>query len=216
MSGPVGRRVGVRLRRWLPLAVVLCAAPLHSAEAQVTPPDSVRVPRPTTVRPALPDLPAPLAISPGTALWRAFLVPGWGHLSIGSYARGGFYFGAQAATVYTLLRARTRIGEAQNRVRHREAMLRAAADRDGVTDVDAIQERLEGDADLSELNNLLESRHDQQEDLVAMSLFLILISGVDAYVSAHLARFPDPIELDAVPTANGGVEVGLRVPLPSR
>ncbi len=204
--------------RYLAVVVttVLVGLATDGAAGQVTPPDSTVLPSPAPVRPVLPALPPPLAVSPGTALWRAFLLPGWGHLSIGSYARGGFYFGAQAATVYTLLRARTRIGETQDRVRHREAMLRAAADRDGITDPDAIQERLDGDADLGELNNLLDSRHDQQEDLVALSLFLILISGVDAYVSAHLARFPDPIELEATPTSTGGLEVGVRLPLPAR
>lgn len=190
------------------VSTLILIAGSPTIQAQATPTD--------TTASALPPLPPPLAISPGGALWRAFLLPGWGHLSIGSYGRGAFYFGAQATTVYTLLRARTRIGETQDRVRLRESILRAAATRDGITDPDEIQARLDADGELTELGNLLDSRQDQQEDLVAMTLFLILISGVDAYVSAHLARFPEPIQLEAQPSSTGGLDLGLRLTLPSR
>ncbi|MEM7415457.1 MAG: DUF5683 domain-containing protein [Gemmatimonadota bacterium] len=188
------------------LATALLLTQATAVVAQAPPSD--------TTSATLPPLPPPLAISPGGALWRAFLLPGWGHLSIGSYGRGAFYFGAQATTVYTLLRARTRIGETQDRVRLRESILRAAATREGVTDPDEIQTRLDADGELTELSNLLDSRQDQQEDLVAMTLFLILISGVDAYVSAHLARFPEPIQLEAQPSTTGGLDVGMRITLP--
>lgn len=195
-------------RRVTAVAAVLCAVFAAEAWAQDPPPPE---PEDSAV---LPELPPPLAISPGGALWRAFLLPGWGHLSIGSYSRGAFYFGAQASTLYTLFRARTRIGEAEDRVALRETLVREAALREGPLDPVEIQERVDSDAELGELNNLLDTRRDQQEDLVAMSLFLILISGVDAYVSAHLARFPDPIELETAPTLDGGVEVSLSIPLP--
>ena len=42
----------------------------------------------------------------------------------------------------------------------------------------------------------------------------MLISGVDAYVSAHLQDFPDPIEINAGPVGQGRFEVGARIRLP--
>jgi hypothetical protein len=157
---------------------------------------------------------AALGISPRGAFLRALAVPGWGHAAIGSYTRGGFYFGAQTATVYTLLRTRMRVGEAQDRVRLRESIVRGQAEAAGVTDPFEIQARFEEDPVLQELNGLLESRKDQQEDLVALGIFLLFLSGADAYVSAHLARFPEPLELQGRPTPDGGVEVGVRLSLP--
>lgn len=183
------------------LAIVVSLAGVSTANAQVA--------SPAPTLPGPPALEAPLGISPGGAFLRALLIPGWGHAAIGSYGRGGFYFTAQAATVYTALRARRRIGEAQDRVRFQERNLRAQLASEGVTDPAEVQTRLDGDDTLGDLNNLLDSRQEQQEDLVALSLFLILISGVDAYVSAHLAGFPEPLDMGITPTAEGGVEVGL-------
>lgn len=181
-------------------------APSHAA-AQVVP-DAV--PTPT----ATPALPPPIDISPGGAFLRAVLVPGWGHAAIGSYSRGGFYFAAQSATVYTLLRARTRIGTAQDRVRLAEQVVRAELAAGGVTDPEAIAEALDSDARVSGVRRLLDSRKEQQEDLVALGIFLVLLSAADAYVSAHLARFPEPLELDTDVAPDGSVNVGFRLALP--
>jgi uncharacterized protein DUF5683 len=170
--------------------------------------------RPVVVSATQPDLLPPLSVSPGGAFWRALVLPGWGHAAIGSYTRGAFYFGAQSATVYTLLRVRVRIGEAQDRVRFRENVLLAQLASEGITDPDLIQERLDGDEGLSGLNALLDTRKGQQEDMIAFGLFLLLISSADAYVSAHLARFPDPLDVEVAPSAAGGVDLSLRVSLP--
>ena len=171
-------------------------------------------PVPTTTRPPLPE---PLDISPGGAFLRAIAFPGWGHAAIGSHTRGAFYFGAQAATTYTLLRTRIRVGEAQDRVRFRENVLLQRLAQEGVTDPDAIQQRLDEDGTLEELRNLLDARAEQQEDLVAFGIFLLLLSGADAYVSAHLARFPDPLEVEARPGPQGigTFDLGLRIRLPN-
>ena len=171
-------------------------------------------PVPTTTRPPLPE---PLDISPGGAFLRAIAFPGWGHAAIGSHARGAFSFGAQAATTDTLLRTRIRVGEAQDRVRFRENVLLQRLAEEGVTDPDAIQQRLDEDGTLEELRSLLDARGEQQEDLVAFGIFLLLLSGADAYVSAHLARFPDPLELEARPgpQGSGTFDLGLRIRLPN-
>ena len=158
----------------------------------------------------------PLDISPGGAFLRALVFPGWGHAAIGSHTRGAVYFGAQATTVYTLLRTRVRVGEAQDRVRFREDVLLDRLADEGVTDPELIQERLDSDPALGELRSLLDARKEQQEDLVAFGIFLLFLSGADAYVSAHLARFPDPLELEArtAPDGTATLDVGLRIPLP--
>lgn len=162
------------------------------------------------------ELPPPLEMSPGGAFRRALLVPGWGHAAIGSYTRGGFYMAAQTASLYTLFRARVRIGESQERIAFREGLLRRELAREGVTDPDEIDARLAEDDQLGDLVALNESRKDQQEDMLALSIFLVLLSSADAYVSAHLARFPEPLELEASPSPTGGLDVGLKVSVPNR
>jgi len=157
----------------------------------------------------------PVGISPGGAFLRAVLVPGWGHAAIGSYTRGGFYFGAEIATAYTLVRTRQRLDEARGHRSLVEAALRQDLTAEGITDPAAIDARLDEDADLRELRELVEAREQQQEDLVALGLFLLFLSGADAYVSAHLADFPAPIELEAAPSSHGRMDVGIRLRLPS-
>jgi hypothetical protein len=96
-----------------------------------------------------------------------------------------------------------------------EAALRQDLTAEGITDPAAIDARLDEDADLRELRELVEAREQQQEDLVALGLFLLFLSGADAYVSAHLADFPAPIELEAAPSSHGRMDVGIRLRLPS-
>ncbi|KPJ75444.1 MAG: hypothetical protein AMS19_13940, partial [Gemmatimonas sp. SG8_23] len=147
-----------------------------------------------------PEIPPALPISPGGAFWRALLVPGWGHAAIGSYVRGGVYVAAQAATLYSFASTRLRLNDANRSLAFREEMLRR---------------ELEGDPVYSDLQLLVESREAQQEDLLAFSIFLVLLSSADAYVSAHLARFPEPLDVEARPSPSGGLDLGLKVALPN-
>jgi hypothetical protein len=138
-------------------------------------------------------------------------VPGWGHAAIGSYTRGGFYVGAQATTAYTLFRTRARLSEIRKRNRFHEDLIRARLASEGVTDATIIEETLDGDPTLSDVRRLLQAREEQQTDLVALGLFLLFMSGADAYVSAHLSRFPEPIAIDVRPSGVGTVDVGLMI-----
>lgn len=196
----------------LAVAFAVALSPLNGPTSRV---GAQVAPAPAPPAAEVAELPAPIDVSPGGAFLRAALIPGWGHASIGSYTRGGFYFAAQTATVYTLLRARTRIGTAQDRVRLTEQVILAELASSGVTDPQAIQDALDGDDRLSGVRRLLEARQEQQEDLVALGIFLILLSAADAYVSAHLARFPDPLDLETSVAPNGGIDVGFRVALPN-
>jgi hypothetical protein len=182
------------------IASVALAAPIRAQQAPI------QAPRASSARP-------PLAISPRGALVRAMIVPGWGHAAIGSYTRGGFYFAFETLTAYTFLRTRARLSDTRERAGFRESFLRAGLAAEGVTDPAAIESALAQDDVLQGFEALASSRENQQEDLVAFGIFLLFLSGADAFVSAHLARFPTPIELQALPGAAGGIEVGVRVPL---
>jgi hypothetical protein len=155
----------------------------------------------------------PLGVSPRGAMVRAMLVPGWGHARIGAYARGGFYVALESLTAYTLLRTRNRLGDARERATFRESFLRATLASEGATDPAAIQARLDDDTVLGGLEDLVASRENQQEDLVAFGIFVVFLTGADAYVSAHLARFPTPIQVEAAGTPDA-MEIRVRVPLP--
>lgn len=154
-------------------------------------------------------------VSPAGAFLRAVVVPGWGHASIGSYTRGGFYFAAQSAAVYTLLGTRARIRAASDRVRFREGILRSQLAKNGVTEIDVVEQALGKDPELSDVRELVDTRTEQQEDLIALSLFLMFLSGADAYVSAHLAQFPDPLDVEVSPRGGGRMDIALRLKLPN-
>lgn len=153
----------------------------------------------------------PINISPRGAFLRALAFPGWGHSAIGAHTRGGFYFLAETATAYTLIRTRMRLNEVNDRLAFRERFLRAQLEAEGVTEPTEIDARLEEDPALQELLSLQDSRGDQQEDMVALGIFLLLLSGADAYVSAHLSRFPEPLTVEAEPVGGGRIELGLRL-----
>lgn len=191
-------------RRWLTvcatIAGVTAATDRVGAQQQQLP--QAEQPRP------------PLAVSPRGAMIRAMLVPGWGHAAIGSYARGGFYVALESLTAYTLLRTRNRLSDARERAGFREAFVRASLAQEGVTDPTAIEARLAEDDVLMGLRDLASSRENQQEDIVAFGIFVLFLTGADAFVSAHLARFPTPIEVDLARAPGAGMEVSLRVPLP--
>lgn len=177
-------------------------------------PDAATIQTPTQVS-AQELLQSPLPVSPGGAFLRSVLVPGWGHVAIGSYTRGGFYFALEAATAYVFLRTRQRLSEVRDRAVLRESVVRGQLIDSGVTVPEEIEAALAQDETLSGFRDLESSREGQQEDLVAWGIFLLFLSGADAYVSAHLGRFPEPIQVQVTPVASDRAEVGLRILLPN-
>ena len=153
-------------------------------------------------------------VSPRGAFLRAAALPGWGHASIGAYHRGAFYFILEGASAWMLIKTRRRFSDAESRLGFREGLLRADLVAGGVTEEAEILKRLEADPTLEDLRNLQEARRQQREDWTSVSLFLVLLSGVDAYVSAHLQNFPLPLSLDAQPVGNGRMELSLGINLP--
>ena len=150
-------------------------------------------------------------VTPSKAFLRAVLVPGWGHASIGTHTRAGFYFALEATTAYGLLRTQTRLNEVTARADFRESVLREDLAAQGIVEFDEIESALEADARLDNLRDLEDSRRQQREDWAALGIFLLLLSGADAFVSAHLQDFPEPIQIEAMPVGNGRIEVGVRI-----
>ncbi len=209
------------------LILALLAGP-QGGSAQV--PDSIRV-RPDTL-PVLPDsalqdpvpLPAPIQegeaeeadtlsgiITPGGAFLRSAILPGWGHARVGAYGRGAFYFLAEAASVFMVLKSQNLLELARDRVTLWEEIRTAEYRAQGTEDLDEIEALLEEDEKVSEFRGLVEARSGQREDWMAMGIFLLFLGGADAFVSAHLADFPGAVEVNATPT--GGVAVGMSIPL---
>jgi len=155
----------------------------------------------------------PRGVSPGGAFLRAVLIPGWGHTSIGTHTRAAFYLGLEGITAYGLIRTQSRINEVRARADLRTRALRTELESQGITDLDEIDAALEADEALEDLESLAASRGQQREDWAALGIFLLFLSGADAYVSAHLQNFPAPIELEAAPGPRGGMDVGLSIPL---
>jgi hypothetical protein len=163
-------------------------------------------PTPTQEREDPIDLRGP--VSPGRAFVRALLLPGWGHASIGSYTRGGFYFTTEAATAIMLARIQRRLAIAKDARNLRESRVREELLAVG-TSPDSVADLVDRDDGVASARELVFSRREQLEDWVALAAFLVFLSGADAFVSAHLRDFPPPVAVEAAIGPGGVVELGL-------
>ena len=199
--------------RLLPLALtcLLVAAPLVAQQ-----PDTLIVttePVPAQEGVQLPDIQE--GASPGGAFLRALLIPGWGHASIGSYTRGGFYFLAESGVAWMLVRTLLR-GDAAEAVEemHREEVA-AALGATGVTDPALVAAAQDADPLVTAAGRLVEARRQQFEDWLAVGIAAVFLSAADAFVSAHLQDFPEPVQVEFRPVGVGmGVQVGVNIGLP--
>lgn len=169
------------------------------------------------VPPAAPEGAIPLppdsatGVSPGGAFLRSILIPGWGHLVTGSPTRGGFYFASAAFNGYMLFKTQVRVTTGRNAEQVKRREVEAELRRAG-TDPDSIPDLVDADPRVQERVGLVEAREQQMEDWIAWTAFMFLLGGADAYVSAHLAGFPEPIAIDARPVGfDGRVEIGVSV-----
>ena len=182
------------------------------AQAVVPPPAVPTQARPLGAEQDLPDGLAEGAVSPGGAFLRSIVLPGWGHLATGSPTRGAFYFGAASLNTYMVVKTRHRL----NTARLGETLHRTAAEvryqAEGVMDPDSLLALVDADPKVQEAAGLVGSREQQLEDWIAWGVFMLLLGGADAYVSAHLADFPQPLGLEAAPVGRDGrVELGISV-----
>ena len=166
------------------------------------------------------DLPA----SPRTAFIRSLILPGWGQATFGAWIRAGVYFTGWAGNGFMNVRNYVRLGDARDRLdvrteEVRTALIEGSPNPDSTAAVlDSVPGLLDtavrSDSLGADLVGLVDSREQQREDWIAWSIFWILASGVDAYVTAHLADFPAAI--DVRPNPDRSLSVRLDVPIPVR
>ena len=157
--------------------------------------DTARAPVPVvtgdTVRAAAAD--SVRRISPRGAFVRSLVIPGWGQSAVGSPGRGAVYFGMEAGSLWMWYKSLEKLRDAR-----------------------AIERQLRAEGAITERQNtgIVASREEQVEDWATLSIFLLLFSGADAFVSAHLADFDERVGAGPAPT--GGVSLRLSVPVGGR
>jgi hypothetical protein len=148
-------------------------------------------------------------ISPTGALLRSFLIPGWGQAAAGSTQRGAVYFTFESLGLWMILKTSKTLGSARDiqNMRRREVEDRLIS---GGT-VDGLAALIDADTTVVSAQNLVQIRKQQREDWLAFGVFALLLGGADAFVAAHLADFPEPLEAAIRPLPDMGVEFGFRV-----
>ena len=211
----------------LALATVAGAGPVGPAGLTAQEPDSLRADsvRPVPRVPLAPDADSVQPpVTPRSAMFRSFLMPGWGQAEYSAYFRGGIYFAGWAANWFMNFRNAVRLSNARDRLQIRTDQIEArilarSPDPDSLQAVldsfpGILADSVTADAQGSDLQGLVESREQQREDWIAWSIFWVLASGIDAYVTGHLADFPAEIEIR--PNADRSVSLGAGVPWPAR
>lgn len=123
-----------------------------------------------------------------SALIRSLVLPGWGQAYVDAPGRGAFYFALEAGSLWMVYKSDRALAAA----RKRESELREA-----------------GRLGLQQRDSLAQTRAQQVEDWITLSIFWALFSAADAYVSAQLADFPGHV--GAAPGANGEARFQVRV-----
>ena len=159
-------------------------------------------------------------LSPRGAFIRSMVVPGWGQSAFGSYFRGGVFFAGWAGNWFMNFRNQVRLANAESRYdlragQLREALIASAPNPDSIIELlettDLMETTVRADSAGNDLRKLVRAREQQREDWIAWTVFWILASGVDGYVTAHLADFPATIAVD--PERDAGITLRLEVPL---
>jgi hypothetical protein len=202
-------RSGLRRSFWLPLLTLLATSfPILLSAQQPEPPAVLSQP---AVDSALVPQPAG-RVGPGGAFLRAIAVPGWGHASIEEHTRGGFYFLVESTAAWMVVRTRLRLRAAKDveasRLRDVRARLLAA----GVSDPATIATAQDNDEGVVAARSLVEARSQQFEDWLVFGIFFVFLSGADAFVSAHLKDFPQPLGI-AVRADGGALQLGVSLPI---
>lgn len=148
--------------------------------------------------------------SPTGAMVRSFVLPGWGQASYDRYFRGGVYFMGHTGNAFMVFKTLARLGEAREREGRIVAATEARLLAEG-TPADSIDAALDADESVLSIRRLVSAREEQREDWIALGLFWVLISGVDAYVTAQLADFPASIG-----ATTDGRSLGIVVTVPVR
>lgn len=128
--------------------------------------------------------------SPRGAFFRSLILPGWGQAHVGAPARGAVYFALAAGSGWMTWLTRQQLSDAR-------------AEEQWLRDI--------GDIDPTDESDFAIARSQHFEDWAALTIFLMFLSGADAYVSAYLADFSERVEVR--PSGSGGVRLETRVPI---
>jgi hypothetical protein len=110
-----------------------------------------------------------------------------------------------------------RRSEAESLLNLERSAVRARLEAMGTTHPDSIAAAVSADPAVQSWEALEESRSQQTEDWAAISIFLVLLGAADAFVSAHLMDFPEPLAIRAGPApAFDAVELSFSLPLGGR
>lgn len=179
---------------------------LSASSALAQQPDTAGAPRPAAA--TADTVLVPGGPTPAGAFLRSALVPGWGQGAVGSYWRGGIYFGGHLANVFMLLKTRGKLEEVRGREARRERMLRdSLLAENPELPSDSVALAIENDLVIGHAQGLQRSREQQQEDWLVWGAFWLLANAVDAYVAAQLADFPGDLILR--PATAGTLELGV-------
>jgi hypothetical protein len=177
-----------------------------SALAQDPPAD------PPSQEAAAPDsIRGPRRHNAGGAFLRSVLIPGWGQAKVGSPNRGGFYFGVEAISLWMIMKTSKTLGGARDIAALRRAEAEARVIAGGEIEPLEIERLVDEDEVVQNADELVEIRSQQKEDWFAVGLFFVFLGGADAFVAAHLADFPEPLEVSIRPLPNMGVELAFSV-----
>lgn len=129
-------------------------------------------------------------VSAAGAFARSLVLPGWGQAYVGSPGRGAVYFALEAGAAWMAFKSYRQLEEAR--------------------DVQA-WERETGRLGENEKLSVVSSREEQFEDWITLSIFVLLFSGVDAFVTAQLADFDEHVGVR--PGTDGGMRFEATLPL---
>lgn len=141
-------------------------------------------------------------VSAAGAFVRSLVLPGWGQAYVGAPGRGAVYFIMEAGSSWMAYKSWRQLREA----RELEAWLKSPRFLSLVKQGREVP-GIGADGEL----DLVESREQQLEDWLAISIFLLLFSGADAYVTAQLADFEE--HLGVRPAPGGGARLEVRLPI---
>jgi hypothetical protein len=201
------------------------AAPTMAQEparppADTTPAIADTLPQKLPIPRAFDSIPGP---GPGGAMLRSILLPGWGQAAYHAYFRGAVYYAGWAGAWFMNYKNYSKLDEIRQMRTIRRSMVLDSLQTVAATDsalasqlADPVQrDQLIGQDSLENDMRLVEnSRKQQRQDWIALTLFWTLASGVDAFVTAHLADFPAVITTE--PGSHGGVALRIDVPLGRR
>ena len=178
------RSGGQAVRRSVLLGVLLLGCPTLAAAQDSASTRPARTTDSLTARPpgrpAAADTTAPRRpTTPTAAMFRSFLLPGWGQATYGRKVTAGVMMGFEGLSVGMLLKVKS--------------------------DERYIQETH---------STKLKDKHQQEQDWITLIVFNHLMSGLEAYVSAHLFDFPGDLQMRALP--GGGMGMGVTLPLGPR